>query len=138
AGRPRTLTEAVGLSVLAWGVTIVAFAAGGQAIGVQLTTAEAALLASGAALVTAIPSGPGYLGTFELAAVEIGAAFAIDRDTAFALALIVHASVLLLTSVGGAVALARLGWRSAASRASAGGATNTAEDPAAREGVLGG
>ena len=81
AGRPRTLAAAIGWSVAAWAATIVAFAAAGQAIGVELTMGQAALLAAGVALVTAIPAGPGYLGTFELAAVEIGRARRDRRPT---------------------------------------------------------
>ena len=79
AGRPRTLAEALILTVVAWSATVVAFAAIGQAIGLHLLIGEAALLASGVALATAIPSGPGYLGTYELAAVKI--AEALGRST---------------------------------------------------------
>jgi uncharacterized protein (TIRG00374 family) len=111
AGRPRTLAEALGLSVAAWSVTTLAFAAVGQAIGLELRIADAALVASGVALATAIPSGPGYLGTFEFAAVQIAAALGLPPAPAFALALLAHATILVLTSVGGAVAFVRLGWR---------------------------
>jgi uncharacterized protein (TIRG00374 family) len=109
AARPRTLVQAVLLTAAAWSATILVFAAVGQSIGLQLRIADAALLASGVALATAIPSGPGYLGTFELAAVTIGDALGIPADQAFALALLVHAMVLILTSVGGAIALFRRG-----------------------------
>ena len=61
------------------------------------------------ALATIVPSGPGYLGTFELTAVGIASRFGIDRDTAFAMALLVHAMILLVTSVGGAISAVRLG-----------------------------
>ena len=44
AGRPRTLLETLVLSGFAWAATIVSFAAAGQAIGVELTTAQAALV----------------------------------------------------------------------------------------------
>ena len=71
AGKPRTLVEALVLSFVAWGATVVAFAAAGQSLGVEMTTAQAALLAAGVALATAIPAGPGNLGTFDLAAVAI-------------------------------------------------------------------
>ena len=111
AGRPRTLAEALALSVVAWGATVVAFAAAGQALGVQLTVAQAALLAAGVALATGIPSGPSNLGTFDLAAVAILGTFGVDRETALAIALLAHASVLVITSIGGAVSLLRLGWR---------------------------
>jgi uncharacterized protein (TIRG00374 family) len=111
AGRPRTLVEALLLSVIAWGATVLSFAAAGQAIGVELTIGQASLLAAGVALATAIPAGPANLGTFELAAVQIGKAVGVEDHTAFALALLVHAGILVITSVGGLVALGRLGWR---------------------------
>ena len=111
AGRPRTLAEALALSLLAWGATVLAFAAAGQAVGIELTIGQASLLAAGVALVTAIPAGPANLGTFELAAVEIAKAVGVPQHEAFAIALLVHAAILAITSVGGLVALARLGWR---------------------------
>ncbi len=104
AGRPRTMLAAIGWSIGAWGATIVAFAAAGQAIGVELTWGQAALLASGTSLVTAIPAGPGYVGTFELAAVEIAAAVGVPADPAFALALLVHGAIVAVTTVGGVTA----------------------------------
>lgn len=111
AGRPRTLSEALALSVAAWAATLLAFAAGGQSVGLELRIGEAALLSSGVALASAIPSGPGYLGTYELAAVKIAEGLGLPTDEAFATALIVHAAILAVTSIGGAVALSRLGWR---------------------------
>jgi glycosyltransferase 2 family protein len=110
AARPRTLIEVLALSVVAWGATLLAFAAAGQAVGVELRIGEAALLASGVALASAIPAGPGYLGTFEYAAVKIAEALGRPAEPAFALALLVHATILAMTSAGGVVALARLGW----------------------------
>ncbi len=109
AGRPATMAAAIGWSLGAWAATIVAFAAAGQAIGVELTWGQAALLAAGVSLVTAIPAGPGYVGTFELAAVEIGRAVGTAPDAAFALAFLVHAAILVVTSVGGVVAFVATG-----------------------------
>lgn len=105
AARPRTMAGAIGFSVLAWGASTVVFLAGGQAVGIELTVAQGALIGSGVALATIVPSGPGYLGTFELTAVGIMDGFGIDRDTAFAMALLVHASILVVTTVGGLIAL---------------------------------
>jgi hypothetical protein len=113
AGRPRTLVEALMLSAAAWGATLLAFAAAGQAVGVELRIGEAALLASGVALASAIPAGPGYLGTYEYAAVKIAEALGRPPEPAFAIALLVHAAILALTSAGGLIALSRLGWRRA-------------------------
>jgi glycosyltransferase 2 family protein len=110
ASRPRTLAEALALTLVAWTMSVLAFAAAGQAIGVQLSIGQAALMSASVALATAIPSGPGYLGTFELAAVTVGKTFGIPPDSAFALALLVHAGILGVTTVGGAIAFLRVGW----------------------------
>ena len=45
-------------------------------------------------LAAAIPSGPASLGTFELAAVRIASALGVATPQAFALALLVHATIL--------------------------------------------
>jgi uncharacterized protein (TIRG00374 family) len=111
AGRPRTLAEALVVSAGSWTVAILAWAAAGQSIGVQLSLGQAALLASGVALASAVPAGPSNLGTFELAAVEIGKAIGVSADSAFALALIIHATILVVTSIGGGIAFVRIGWR---------------------------
>jgi hypothetical protein len=112
AGRPRTLAVAIGCSAIAWTASAGTFLAAGQAVGIELSLAEAALLTSGVALATIVPSGPGYLGTFELTTVGIAAGFGIPRDSAFAMGLLVHAIILLVTSVGGVIAGVRLGvWR---------------------------
>jgi glycosyltransferase 2 family protein len=110
AGRPRTLVPAVLLTFLAWSITTVSFAAGGQALGIELTISQAAFLAAGVSLVTAIPSGPGFVGTWELAAVRILALYGIGGDTAFAFALLVHVSSLAITTLLGAISFLRLGW----------------------------
>ncbi|GAC1663170.1 MAG: lysylphosphatidylglycerol synthase transmembrane domain-containing protein [Candidatus Limnocylindrales bacterium] len=110
AGRPRTLAEALLVSAASWTVAILAFAAIGQALGVQLSIGQAALISSGVALASAVPAGPSNLGTFEFAAVEIGKAIGVPADSAFAMALLIHATILLVTSVGGGVAFVRLGW----------------------------
>ena len=60
-------------SAVAWTASIATFMAGGRAVGIELTVAQAALLSSGVALATIVPSAPGYVGTFELTAV-------VDRD----------------------------------------------------------
>jgi len=107
----RTMAAAVLLSVGSWSCTVLAFAAAAQAIGVEPTIGQAALLAAGTNLATAIPAAPGYVGTFELAAVTIAGSVGIGAEPALAFAVLVHATTLLLTSAGGALAFA-LGDRS--------------------------
>ena len=112
AGRPRTMVAAIAFSVLAWMASTATFLAAGQAVGVELTVTQGALLTSGVALATIVPSGPGYLGTFELTVVGITGGFGVPRDSAFALGLLVHLVILLVTSIGGVIAGIRLGvWR---------------------------
>ncbi|MBA2380590.1 MAG: flippase-like domain-containing protein [Chloroflexi bacterium] len=111
AARPRTLGEAAIATGLSWMMAVLAFAAVGQAIGVQLSIGQAALIASGVALASAVPAGPSNLGTFDLAAQEIAKAVGVEPASALALAILVHGSILVVTSIGGAIAFARLGWR---------------------------
>ena len=110
AALPRTVAWAAILSVAAWSCTVVAVLAVGQALGIQLTVGEGALLAAGTNLATAIPSGPGYLGTFEYAGQTIAVAFGLPASSGLALALLTHVLTLIVSSAGGVVALVRLGW----------------------------
>jgi uncharacterized protein (TIRG00374 family) len=104
----RTLVTALALSVLAWSISISTYMSGGQAVGVELTVAQGALLASGVALSFIIPAGPANVGTFELIAVEIAKTFGVDPDSAFAMALLVHAMILTVSTVGGVISAIRL------------------------------
>jgi uncharacterized protein (TIRG00374 family) len=99
-----TMAAAVLLSIGSWSLTVLAFAAAAQAVGIEPTIGQAALLAAGTNLATAVPAAPGYVGTFELAAVTIATSVGIDREPALAFAVLVHAATLLLTSAGGAIA----------------------------------
>ncbi|MGD0863515.1 MAG: lysylphosphatidylglycerol synthase transmembrane domain-containing protein [Candidatus Limnocylindrales bacterium] len=110
AAIPRTLAAAAILSVVAWSCTVIAVLAVGQSLGIQLTVGEGALLAAGTNLATAIPSGPGYLGTFEYAGQSIALAFGLGASEGLALALLIHVLTLAVSSLGGAAALVRLGW----------------------------
>jgi uncharacterized membrane protein YbhN (UPF0104 family) len=122
AANGRSLLEAVVVSLLAWTAAVLAFAAAGQAIGIELTISQASLLATGVTLVAAIPTGPAALGTFELASIQIGAAFGIATERALALGIIMHVAIFVLTSVGGVIALVRLGPAHALQETDTGGA----------------
>jgi uncharacterized protein (TIRG00374 family) len=106
AGRPKTMAGAIALSVGSWSCTVLAFATAAQAVGIEPTLGQAALLAAGTNLATAIPSAPGYVGTFELAAVTIAMSVGIPAESALAFAVLLHAATLLLTSVTGSAVLA--------------------------------
>lgn len=104
AAHPRSLGVALALSAVAWGASIGTVLAASQAVGIELSLVQAALLSSGVALVTIVPAAPGYAGTFELTAVEIAKLFGIDPASALAMALLVHAMILGVTSIGGVIA----------------------------------
>jgi len=127
AALPRTLAAATFLSVAAWSCTVLAVLAAGQALGIELTVGEGALLAAGTNLATAIPSGPGYLGTFEYAGQTIAVAFGLAGSQGLALAVLIHALALAISSLGGGVALVRLGWGRPTGAAMPGPAGATAE-----------
>ena len=84
---------------------MLAFAAAAQAVGVEPTLGQAALLAAGTNLATAIPAGPGYVGTFELATVTIAASVGISRSRRSRSPSWSTSRRCVVTSVGGAVAL---------------------------------
>ena len=129
AAVPRTLFLATVLSVAAWSCTVLMVLAVGQSLGIQLTVGEGALLAAGTNLATAVPSGPGYLGTFEYAGQTIAVAFGLAAADGLALALLIHVLALAISSIGGGVALIRLGWshRPAAAGASSSDVPEEAE-----------
>ena len=110
AALPGTIAASAVLSVAAWSCTVLAVLAVGQALGIELTVGEGALLAAGMNLATAVPSGPGYLGTFEYAGQTIAIAFGLPAPSGLALALLTHVMTLVMSSAGGVVALVRLGW----------------------------
>lgn len=105
ASNVRAMAIAVALSIGSWTCTVLAFAAAAQAVGVEPTIGQAALLAAGTNLATAIPAGPGYVGTFELATVTIAASVGINQEQALAFGLLVHLTTLAITSLGGAIAM---------------------------------
>ena len=118
--RPRTLGEVLLTSAAAWTCSILSLAALGQALGVQLSIGQAALMTSGVALASAIPAAPSNIGTFEAAAVVAGTTIGLTAETALAIGLLSHAVILAITSIGGLIAFARIGWASASPEAPAG------------------
>ncbi len=133
AALPGTVALAGILSVAAWGCTVLAVLAVGQSLGIQLTVGEGALLAAGTNLATAIPSGPGYLGTFEYAGKTIALAFGLGASEGLALALLIHVLTLAVSSAGGCVALLHLGWTRAPKLAEAERTADLGSVEAARE-----
>jgi uncharacterized protein (TIRG00374 family) len=80
-----------------------------QSLGFEITPAAALLVVGVAALGTAIPSAPGYIGTYELAASAAAAAVGLDPPVALSLAILLHAVTFLPVVLAGAAVLVGLG-----------------------------
>ena len=104
----RAVSQAVAWSAGAWLVTAVAFALAGSSVGIDLSPAQVVLFVVATNLVTVIPAGPAYVGTFELAAISVGAGIGIPPAAALAMAVLVHVAIVAVTTVGGIVAVGYL------------------------------
>lgn len=111
AGRRRAVLSAVGLSLLAWLLDGTIYWAVANSLGIELPPAGAMLVSAITVLGTAIPSAPGYVGTFELAAATIAGGLGVASAAALAFAILVHALTVLPLALGGVVALAWMGAR---------------------------
>jgi glycosyltransferase 2 family protein len=111
AGRRRAVLSAVGLSLLAWLLDGTIYWAAARSLGIELPPAGAMLVSAITVLGTAIPSAPGYVGTFELAASTIAGGLGVLPAAALAFAILVHALTALPLALGGVVALAWIGVR---------------------------
>lgn len=107
--RRGAMVLALGLSLAAWFCNAVMFWLVGQAVGASLSPAAAILIMAVTVLATAIPSAPGYVGTFELAAVTVATSLGVPAELALALAVLAHLLGVLPTAVGGSIALTRVG-----------------------------
>lgn len=108
-GRFVAILGAAGLSGVAWVLDATSFWLVARALGVELAPAEAVLVAGVTVLVTAVPSAPGYVGTFELAAVSAATALGVPQSAALGLALLAHAVALVPLAVAGGVSLVAMG-----------------------------
>ena len=105
--RPRAIAIAVGLCAIAWILDAGMWWIIARAIGIELSPVGAVSLSAVAALSSAIPSAPGYLGTFEVVVTLAARALGVAAPAALALAIAVHAIAMLpLALAGGAAAVA--------------------------------
>ena len=96
------------ISMAAWSVGAIGVFFVARSVGVDLEPLQAVFLASALALSVAIPSSPGYIGTYQLIAVEALGLLDVDESQALAFSILMHASWFVPTTlVGGAI----IGWR---------------------------
>ena len=102
--RSGAIVVAALVSAVCWILDATTFWLVAQSIGVPLSPAAALLVAAVTVLGTALPSAPGYVGTFELAAATTAQAFGVAAAPALALAVLAHAVAVSLVAMN-----ARLG-----------------------------
>ena len=95
-------------SIASWSLGAFAVYLVARSVGVELAPLEAVFVASALALGVAIPSSPGYIGTYQLIAVESLGLLDVEPSQALAFSILMHASWFVPTTlIGGAI----IGWR---------------------------
>src|SRR6186997_1184708 len=92
-----------GMSVLAWGAWAVAAILVGRAVGVELSIVDAVFVTAALNLGVAIPSSPGFVGTYQWLGVSALALFGIGQESALAYTIALQAVWYLPTTVAGLV-----------------------------------
>jgi glycosyltransferase 2 family protein len=103
------IAQAAGLSVPIWVVDTSTCWLVAQSLGSDLSPASALLVIAVGGLGTSIPSAPGYIGTFELAASAAARAAGLAAPAALSLAIVIHVVTLLPVALAGTVAMLALG-----------------------------
>ena len=109
--RSSAVVVAVVISAICWGLDATTFWLVAQSIGIPVNPASALLIAAVTVLGTALPSAPGYVGTFDLAASTTAQALGVAAAPAVALAVLAHAATVLPTAGGGAISLVAMNVR---------------------------
>ena len=99
--RPTGLAILAGLTLLAFGLAVAAFGSVAAAVGLDMTPLQAALVMGALALSTAIPAGPGSVGTYEFIGVTVLVSLGFPAEPAFAAVLLVHLLAALPPAVAG-------------------------------------
>jgi uncharacterized protein (TIRG00374 family) len=92
------------LSLAGWSVAAVGAYLVARSVGVDVEPLQAVFLTSALAFGVAIPSSPGYIGTYQLIAVEALGLLDVEPSQALAFSILMHASWFVPTTlVGGAI-----------------------------------
>ena len=107
----RRLVGALGLSAAAWGASAIAVWLVASSIGINLGLLECLFVTGVLNLGVAIPSSPGFVGTYQWLSVASLAVFDVASEDALAFSFLMHASWYIPTTlVGGFLVLFRLDW----------------------------
>jgi uncharacterized membrane protein YbhN (UPF0104 family) len=111
----RRLAAALALSAVAWLAFAGAAICVARSLGIHLGVADALFATAVINLGVAIPSSPGFVGTYQWLGVAALDLSGVDRSTALAFAILLQALWYVPTTLIGGVALASRGFRTAAS-----------------------
>jgi uncharacterized protein (TIRG00374 family) len=103
-GATRT-RELVLISIAAWLVWTLAALLVARAVGVELTLVQAVFVTAAINLGVAIPSSPGFVGTYQWLGVSALALFGIGQESALAFAIVLQAVWYVPTTLAGVVLL---------------------------------
>ena len=118
------VAQAAGLSIPIWLVDTTTCWLVAQSLGADLSPAAALLVIAVGGLGTSVPSAPGYIGTYELAASAAARAVGLAAPAALSLAIVTHVVTLLPVAVAGAVSMLVIGSGSLLDLAHAAGETD--------------
>jgi uncharacterized protein (TIRG00374 family) len=99
-GRRRAATW-IGLSVCTWSLSSLAAALVARSVGIELSPLEAVFVTSALALGVAIPSSPGYIGTYQWLGVAALGLLDVQDEQALAFAILMQASWYVPTTLFG-------------------------------------
>jgi uncharacterized membrane protein YbhN (UPF0104 family) len=103
--RAPVLVGIFALSLLAWAGETGLFLAFLKGFGISATPASAAIVMTMATLATLVPSSPGYVGPFHLAAYAAMTILGSPADMAASFAVLTHAGLWLSTTLAGGIAI---------------------------------
>ena len=110
---PRRIAVALASSFVVWGVWSVGAWFVARSLNIELTALDALLVAGVINLGVAIPSSPGFVGTYQWLGVATLSLLHIDRERALSFSILLHAAWYVPTTLAGsAILLSRLAGRS--------------------------
>jgi uncharacterized protein (TIRG00374 family) len=107
----RRISQAIALSIVAWCLWAAAVIVVGRSVGIHLSVQDALFVAAVMNLGSAIPSSPGFVGTFQWLGVQSLGVLGVAHEEALAFSILMHAVWYVPTTVVGAAILAfRIDW----------------------------
>jgi glycosyltransferase 2 family protein len=116
AANRRTLATAYALTLASWCTWALAAWLVARSVGIHLSAVEVVFVTCVINLGAAVPSSPGFIGTFQWLSVASLGVFGVGRTSAFAFSILMHAIWYVPTTLAGGILAVRSGlsWRRSA------------------------